>query len=100
IERRHENYALWEKEGDMTSRYQARLDEVHCLNRADVKVMAAWIVTLPEELNGAPEGSQKQFSEETYDSLAERDGEENVLAGVVHNEETTPRIHIAYRPGT
>src|SRR5699024_3852469 len=75
-ERTHENYDLCEKEGDMTSRYQERLDEVHCLNRADVKVMADWIVTLPEELNGAPEGSQKQFFEETYDFLSERYGEE------------------------
>src|SRR5699024_9448867 len=84
------------KEGDMTSRYQERLDEVHCLNRADVKVMADWIVTLPEELNGAPEGSQKQFFEETYDFLSERYGEENVLAGVVHNDETTPHMHFAF----
>src|SRR5699024_11970752 len=89
----HENYDLCEKECDMTSRYQERLDEVHCLNRADVKVMADWIVTLPEELNGAPEGSQKQFFEETYDFLSERYGEENVLAGVVHNDETTPHMH-------
>src|SRR5699024_11545932 len=71
-ERTHENYDLCEKEGDMTSRYQERLDEVHCLNRADVKVMADWIVTVSEELNGAPEGSQKQFFEETYDFLSER----------------------------
>src|SRR5699024_11692765 len=81
-------------------RYQERLDEVHCLNRADVKVMADWIVTLPEELNGAPEGSQKQFFEETYDFLSERYGEENVLAGVVHNDETTPHMHFALLPVT
>src|SRR5690625_349624 len=84
----------------MTSRYQERLDEVHCLNRADVKVMADWIVTLPEELNGAPEGSQKQFFEETYDFLSERYGEENVLAGVIHNDETTPHMHFAFMPVT
>src|SRR5699024_6668657 len=99
-ERTHENYDLCEKEGDMTSRYQERLDEVHCLNRADVKVMADWIVTLPEELNGAPEGSQKQFFEETYDFLSERYGEENVLAGVGHNDETTPHMHFAFMPVT
>lgn len=99
-ERTHENYDLCEKEGDMTSRYQERLDEVHCLNRADVKVMADWIVTLPEELNGVPEGSQKQFFEETYDFLSERYGEENVLAGVVHNDETTPHMHFAFMPVT
>src|SRR5699024_12550856 len=87
-------------EGDMTSRYQERVDEVHCLNRADVQVMDDWIVTLPEGLNGAGEGSQKQFSEETYDFLSERYGEENVLAGVVHNDETTQHMHFAFMPVT
>src|SRR5699024_4872032 len=56
--------------------------------------------TLPEELNGAPEGSQKQFFEETYDFLSERYGEENVIAGVVHNDETTPHMHFAFMPVT
>src|SRR5699024_4072382 len=68
--------------------------------RADVKVMADWIVTLPEELNGAPEGSQEQFFEETYDFLSDRYGEENVLAGVVHNDETTPHMHFTFMPVT
>src|SRR5699024_12066618 len=97
-ERTHENYDLCEKEGDMTSRYQERLDEVHCLNRADVKVMADWIVTLPEELNGAHEGSQKQLYEETYDFLSERYGEENVLAGVDQSDVTTPHMYFAFMP--
>jgi len=99
-ERTHENYDLCEKEGDMLSRYQERLDEVYCLNRADVNVMADWIVTLPEELKEAPESSQKRFFEETYDFLSERYGEENVLAGVVHNDETTPHMHFAFMPVT
>src|SRR5699024_704524 len=99
-ERTHENHALCEKVGDMTSRYQVVLEYVHFLNRAVVQFMADWIVTLPEELNGAPECSQKQFFEETYDFLSERYGEENVLAGVVHNDETTPHLHFAFMPVT
>src|SRR5699024_276728 len=95
-ERTHENYDLCEKEGDMTSRYQERLDEVHCLNRADVKVMADWIVTLLEELNGAHEGYQKQFFEETYDFLSEHYGDDNVLAGVVHNGVSKTNMHIDF----
>src|SRR5699024_12795728 len=86
-ERTHETYDLCEIEGDMTSRYQERLDEVHCLNRAGGKDMADWIVTLPEELNGGPEGTQKPYFEETYDYLSERYGEENVGTGGVHNDE-------------
>src|SRR5690625_31989 len=99
-ERTHENYDLCEKDGDINSRYKERFDEVHCLNRADVKVMADWVVTLPEELKEAPEGSQKRFFEETYDFLSERYGEENVLAGVVHNDESTPHMHFAFMPVT
>src|SRR5690625_1944026 len=99
-ERTHENYDLCEKDGDMTSRYKERFDEVHCLNRKDVKVMADWVVTLPEELKDTSPESQKKFFEETYDFLSERYGKENVLAGVVHNDETTPHMHFAFMPVT
>ncbi len=99
-ERTHENYDLCEKEGDMTSRYKERFDEVHCLNRKDVKVMADWVVTLPEELKDTSPESQRKFFEETYDFLSERYGKENVLAGVVHNDETTPHMHFAFMPVT
>src|SRR5699024_7544882 len=92
-DRTHENYDWCVKEGDMTSRYQARFDEVHCLLRAAVVVMAAWRVTLAGELDGAPEGSQKLFAGDTYDFLSERYGEDNVLAGVVHNDGTSPHMH-------
>lgn len=99
-ERTKENYDLCEKEGDMNSRYKERFDEVHCLNRADVKVMADWIVTLPEELKETSKEEQREFFEETYDFLSERYGKENVLAGVVHNDETTPHMHFSFMPVT
>lgn len=95
-----DNYDLCEKDGDMMSRYKERLNEVHCLNRADVKVMADWVVTLPEELKEKPRGDKRAFFEETYDFLSERYGKENVLAGVVHNDETTPHMHFAFMPVT
>src|SRR5699024_7743711 len=40
------------------------------------------------------------FFEKTYDFLSECYGEENVLAGVVHNDETTPHMHFAFIPVT
>src|SRR5688500_16337261 len=92
-ERTHENYDLCEQEGDMTSRYQERLADLHCLNRADVKVMADWTVTIPVGFNGATEGSQTQIFEETDEFLSERYGEENVVGSIVHNDETTPHMH-------
>src|SRR5699024_11843306 len=58
------------------------------------------IDTVPEEVDGALEGTQKEIVEETYDLLSERYGEEHVLAGDVHNDETTPHMHVAFMEGT
>src|SRR5699024_12760570 len=65
-ERTDENYDLCEREGDMSSRYQERLDEGHCVCRADVKVMADWIVALWVALIGASDVAQKEILAETY----------------------------------
>src|SRR5699024_12334948 len=72
------------------------ITEVHCLNRQDLKMMADQVDTLPEELKHTSPESQIKFYEETYDFLSERYGKENVLAGVVHNDETTPHMHFAF----
>jgi len=100
MDRTEKNYDLCDKDGDMNARFSERLDEVYCLNRADVKVMANWVVTLPEELKGMSDGSQKRFFEETYDFLVARYDEKNVLAGVVHNDEKTPHMHFSFVPVT
>lgn len=99
-ERTHLNYDLCEKDGDMLSRYNERLDEVYCFNRKDVKVVADWIVTLPEELKEKSLDEQREFFQETYDFLYARYGKENILAGVVHNDETTPHMHFSFMPVT
>lgn len=39
---------------DMLSRFNARLNNVYCMKRDDVKALATWIVTLPEEIAEAP----------------------------------------------
>src|SRR5699024_12793804 len=49
---------------------------------------------------GSAKGSKKQVIEVRYDFLSERYGEENVFAGVVHNDETTPHMHFAFMPVT
>lgn len=98
-ERSHLNYDLCEKEGDTLSRMNDRLNEVHCLNRKDVKVCADWVVTLPENLKDASEKEQRQFFEKTYEFLKIRyGGEKNVLSANVHRDETTPHMHFAFIP--
>lgn len=98
-ERSHLNYDLCEKEGDTLSRMNDRLNEVHCLNRKDVKVCADWVVTLPESLKDTSEKEQREFFEKTYEFLANRyGGEKNVLSANVHNDETRPHMHFAFIP--
>lgn len=72
-----------------------RLNEVYCHNRADVKVMGSWVVTVPQTV---PEEYQREFFERTYKFLADRYGEKNVISAYVHMDETTPHMHFAFIP--
>ena len=98
IERSHLNYDLCEKEGDTLSRLQSRLDEVYCMKRKDVKACCEWVVTLPKELEEKSPEAQRQFFEKTYEFLAARYGEKNVVSANVHVDETTPHMHFDFVP--
>ena len=72
-----------------------RCGEVQCLNRADVKVLASWIITAPKDL---PEAEHKEFFTECYEFLKNRYGAQNVVSAWVHNDQATPHIHFAFIP--
>ncbi|HGF7587300.1 TPA: MobV family relaxase [Enterococcus faecium] len=92
------NQDLMADGSDMLSRFNARLNDVYCMKRDDVKALATWIVTLPEELSEAPYEQQSAFFEATTNFLNERYGQENAVAAVVHSDETTPHLHYAFVP--
>lgn len=92
------NQDLMTDGSDMISRFNDRLSDVYCMKRDDVKALATWIVTLPEELAAAPYEQQAAFFEETKHFLDERYGKENTMAAVVHYDETTPHLHYAFVP--
>ena len=92
------NQDLMADGSDMLSRFNARLNDVYCMKRDDVKALATWIVTLPEELAEAPYEQQSAFFEATTNFLNERYGQENAVAAVVHYDETTPHLHYAFVP--
>ncbi|MBS0943258.1 plasmid recombination protein [Leuconostoc mesenteroides] len=92
------NQDLMTDGSDMISRFNNRLNDVYCMKRNDVKALATWIVTLPEELAEAPYEQQAAFFEETKHFLDERYGNENTMAAVVHYDETTPHLHYAFVP--
>ncbi len=72
-----------------------RCSEVQCLNRKDVNVMCSWVVTAPKNLDQAEE---KAFFKHTYDFLADRYGEKNVVSAYVHLDEKSPHMHFAFVP--
>ena len=92
------NQDLMADGSDMLSRFNARLNDVYCMKRDDVKALATWIVTLPEELAEAPYEQQSAFFEATTNFLNDRYGQENAVAAVVHYDETTPHLHYAFVP--
>lgn len=99
--RSHLNYNLRDDSDglDTRSRLEQRLQEVHCMKRADVKPFATWVVTLPQELQGTTQEEQREFFQATYSFLVDRyGGEKNVLSANVHNDETTPHMHFAFTP--
>lgn len=92
------NQDLMTDGSDMLSRFNERLNDVYCMKRDDVKALATWIVTLPEELSEAPHDQQSAFFEATSNFLNDRYGQENAVAAVVHYDETTPHLHYAFVP--
>ena len=92
-----QNYSLLPQRGISSYEYyRQRRSELYCYNRADVKVMAGWIVTAPKDL---PMSEMEKFFNVTYEFLSERYGEKNCVQAVVHNDEGgQPHIHFLFIP--
>lgn len=77
---------------------QERCQELNAAKRKDLNVLADWIVTAPPSVIEAK--MTDKFLAETYNFLAERYGEENVVSCYVHLDEVTPHLHFAFVPVT
>ena len=75
---------------DMVSRFNARLNDVYCMQRDDVKEPVSDL-----DSHSYPKILQKR---PTSNFLNERYGQENAVAAVVHYDETTPHLHYAFVP--
>lgn len=72
-----------------------RLDEVAHINRRDLIVDAAIIVTKPQEV---PAKYTKAFFQEVVNFAKERFGSENLFKATIHLDESTPHIHMGVVP--
>ena len=109
-ERTHLNYNLAPDHGCSQMDFiNQRLSEVRVHKRTDVNVICDWVVTLPKEItcmrtdiHMTPNQDlvSRLFFERTYEFLANRYGEQNVVSAHVHRDETSDHMHFAFVPAT
>lgn len=74
-----------------------RINQLDYKQRKDTIGLCNWIVTCPEEFKNDKQ-KQDEFFQVVYTYTSERYGVNNVLHGVVHNDEATPHMHIPVIP--
>lgn len=98
-EKSYLNYNLGPKRNITQGSFiRQRCSEVRCQNRKDVNVMCSWIVTIPKDFLADHPDQERDFFQSTYNFLANRYGQENVISAYVHKDEVTPHMHFAFVP--
>lgn len=76
--------------------FKHRKSELYCYNRKDVKPLASWVVTAPKDINPV---DMELFFFETYNFLANRYKENNVIQAIVHFDEGgQAHLHFVFIP--
>lgn len=68
------------------------------VNRDNINWAGSWVLTLPEKLKGASLDEQRKFFQVAHDFMAERYGYDNIVGAYVHNDESTPHMHVKITP--
>ena len=95
VSKTHLNYDL--QHGDIDT-LQKRLAEVSHTKRHDLVACCGVVVTLPGELESAPEHTQRAFFDWCKVFLDKKFGEQNCIYATVHNDESTPHMHYGFVP--
>ena len=78
-----------------------RIKELGLSPRKDAVVMNSFVLGSDKTFfDGLAKVEQYNFFSDCYKFFAERYGEENIIAAVVHNDETTPHMHFNLMPVT
>lgn len=104
--RTHQNYDMISgktgetaERGELQKRLEARLAQLTIRKRrANTVLFGSWIITLPRELKEAPQIQQREFFKHTLQFVQNRYGAANIIGAWVHNDETTPHVHIKFVP--
>ena len=95
VSKTHLNYDLQHGDIDVL---QKRLAEVSHTKRHDLVACCGVVVTLPGELESAPEHTQRAFFDWCKLFLDKKFGEQNCIYATVHNDESTAHMHYGFVP--
>ena len=99
--RTKDNYRLISHTKTYTEFINYRLKELNLFPRKDAVVMNSFVVGSDKTFFDKMGKIQRyNFFSDCYKFFAERYGEENIIAAVVHNDETTPHMHLNLMPVT
>ena len=99
--RTKDNYHIIGGYGTYTEFINNRLRELNLSPRKDAVVMNSFVLGSDKTFfDGLSRVEQYNFFSDCYKFFAERYGEENIIAAVVHNDETTPHMHLNLMPIT
>lgn len=101
-ERTKNNYRFTPHFGKTYTEFiSGRIKELGLSPRKDAVVMNSFVLGSDKTFfDGLAKIEQYNFFSDCYKFFAERYGEENIIAAVVHNDETTPHMHFNLMPIT
>ena len=101
-ERTRNNYRFTPYFGKTYTEFiNGRIKELGLSPRKDAVVMNSFVLSSDKTFfDGLVKVERYNFFSDCYKFFAERYGEENVIAAVVHNDETTPHMHLNIMPVT
>ena len=101
-ERTRNNYRFTPYFGKTYTEFiNGRIKELGLSPRKDAVVMNSFVLGSDKTFfDGLAKVEQYNFFSDCYKFFTERYGEENIIAAVVHNDETTPHMHLNLMPVT
>lgn len=99
--RTKDNYHTFARYCSYTEFINKRIDELNLPTkpRKDAVLMASFVIGSDREFfNGLSPAEQERFFDECTRYFADKYGKENIISAVVHNDETTPHLHLNLMP--
>lgn len=96
-ERTKDNYHTFARYCTYTEFINKRIEELNLPTkpRKDAVLMASFVIGSDREFfNGLTPAEQERFFDECTRCFANKYGKENIISAVVHNDETTPHLHL------